>query len=137
VAAATPEIAIVQRLKAGATAAGARVYPEVNTPEPVYPFITVTRLGAEGKPKLSGQSGKLKPFTIQVDHYAAGKAEMTSLAAEVRALLAPEDGDPWRDPGNGVQGCFYQDSSDESLPTESADTLRSVREIYLVWHFPT
>lgn len=134
--AATPEIALVSKLKAGATAAGARIYPEVNTAEPTYPLIIVTRIGGEGGARLGGKSRALKAHTIEIDHYAATKAERDALAAQTRALLAP-DGAPWRDPANGVQGCFFQDGGEQSIPTDSGDTLRVVRETYLVWHFPT
>jgi hypothetical protein len=135
-AAATPEIALVQRLKGGATAAGARIYPEVNTPEPTYPLVIVTRTAAEGGARLSGKSRALKPWTIEVDHYGATKAERDALAAQTRALLAP-DGAPWQDDASGVQGCFFQDSGEQSIPTDSGDTLRVLRETYQVWHFPT
>lgn len=135
-AAATPEIAIVARLKAGATAVGSRVYSQVNTQEPVLPLIVVTRQGAVGSARLSGTSCPLKQYTVEVDCYSPSQVGADAIAKQVRDLLAP-DGTPWVDPANGVQGCFFADSTASVLSDESKDTPRLVRETYTVWHTPT
>lgn len=136
-AASTPEIAVVAKLKGGSTAASTRVYPQVNTPEPVLPLVTVARQGAaNGSTRIDGSSSGLKPYTVEVAHYAATQAAAVALAKQTRDLLAP-DGSPWRDLTNGVQGCFFLDSSEEVVGDESKDTPRCVRETYQVWHTPT
>lgn len=135
-AASTPEIAVGAKIRGGSTAAGSRVNPQVNTQGPTLPFVTVTRLGAGGNARLSGKSSALKPYTVEVAHYAATQAAAVALAKQTRDLLAP-DGTPWTDSANGVQGCFFQDSSEEVVSDESKDTPRVVRDTYQVWHYPT
>jgi len=134
--AATPEIAVVAKLRGGSTAAGSRINPQVNTQEPVLPLVTVTRQGTTGSARLDGSSSGLKQYVIQLEHIAQTQASAAALAKQTRDLLAP-DGTAWRDLANGVQGCFFLDSSEEVLADESKDTPRVVRETYTVWHEPT
>lgn len=134
--AATPEIAVVAKIKGGATTAGSRVYPQVNTQEPVLPLVIVSRSGANGTARLNGSSAALKAYTVAVDCYATSQALAVALAAQVLALLAP-DGTPWRDLANGVQGCFFEDSTEEVMSDESKDTPRVQRLTFTVWHTPT
>lgn len=131
-AAAAPEIAIVARLKAAATAAGPRVFPQVETQETDFPFAVVTRLGADGGPRLSGRARGLKQYTVRVDCYGLTQAEAAALGREVRDALAP-DGPPWADPAAGVQGCFFTDSTEET----TEDGYRVAGETFTVWHTPT
>ncbi|AMV23418.1 hypothetical protein VT84_03345 [Gemmata sp. SH-PL17] len=135
-AAATAEIAVVAKLKAGATAAEDRVNPQVNTSEPVLPFITVTRQGVQPRSGLDGRTRALLAVTIGVECYATTQKRARELSTQVRALLAPENG-PWRDLDNGVQGCFWQDCTEEIADDAAQDTPRLWRDTYLVWHFPT
>lgn len=133
-AAATPEIAVVAKLKSATqTAAGNRVFPQLDTQEGEVPAIVVTRLGADGGARLSGSGRKLKEYTIRVDCYAATQSEAGALAREVRERLHPEDGSPWRDLANGVQGCFFADSTEEV----TEDGYRVSQETYRVFHAAT
>lgn len=134
--AATPEIALVAKLKAGSTDAGARIYPQINTQGPVLPLVIVTRQSVEGGARLNGSSRALKQYMIEVDCYASSQAGAMNLAAQVLVILAP-DGSPWRDLPNGVQGCFFVDSGEQVVDDETKDTPRLVRETYTVWHTPT
>lgn len=135
-AAATPEIAVVAKLKASPALASGRVNPLTNTPGAALPLIVVSRQGNVSAPRLSGKRAALSSATIEVACYAATQAEAVSLAKSVRDRLAPT-GAPWVDPTEGVQGCFYQDSTDEVIGDPAQDTPRVVRETYLVWHTPT
>lgn len=134
--AATPGIAVVAKIKGGATSAGARAFAQVNTQEPTLPLVIVSTSGAPGNTRLSGSSSALKPHNVSVDCYATSQALAVALAAQVLALLAP-DGTPWRDLANGVQGCFFGDSTEEVLSDESKDTPRVQRLTFTVWHSPT
>lgn len=131
-AAATPEIALTAKLKAGATGAGSDVFPQLNTQEPYFPLIVVTRLGADGGSRLNGSARALKSYTVRVDCYAETQLEAATLAKQVRDLLTP-DGSPWNDATNGVQGCFFTDSVEEV----TEDGIRVSQETYTVWHTPT
>lgn len=133
--AATAPIAVVARLKEATAVAGGRVYPQTNTPEGDLPFVLVTQQATSNGSRLSGKRAALTAVTIEVACYAATQAAAVALAADVRAKLAPT-GAPWTDSANGVQGCFYQDGSEERNGSEQ-DTERVVRETYLVWHSPT
>lgn len=133
-AAATPEIAVVARLKAATqTAAGSRVFPQVDTQEAVLPAIIVTRLGADGGARLSGKGRGLKEYTVRVDCYAATQAAAAALGREVRARLHPEDGPPWVSADDGVKGCFFADSTEEVTD----DGYRVSQETYRVFHAAT
>lgn len=135
-AAAAPEIAVVAKLREAPAIAGGRVNPVTNTPGGEIPCAVVTRQGNTSAPRLSGKRAALTAATIEVACFAATQAAAIALAKDVRDRLAPT-GSPWRDPTNGVQGCFYQDSNEEVIPDPAQDTPRVVRETYLVWHYPT
>lgn len=130
--AATGRDAVIARIKSGASSAADRVYPQMNTQEPETPLVIVTVLGGEGRTTLKGQSRGVKPNTLQVESYGATQDEADALAAEIRALLTPNN-QPWRDRSEGVQGCFFEDTADAT----TADGLRVVQETYRVMHSPT
>lgn len=134
-AASTAEIAVVARLKES-PAVCPRITPQSNTPDAPLPFQVVTRVGAVGTTRLSGSRVALQATTVEVATYAATQAEAIALAKAARDRLTPT-GSAWRNLADGVQGCFYQDGSEEIAPDPAQDTPRVVRDTYLVWHFPT
>lgn len=134
-AAATPEIALVAKLKAtaGITAVtGQRIYTQLNTQEPTLPLVIVTKIGAEGMRRLSGASNALRSNVMRVDCYADTEVAAGALGKLVRDALCP-DGTPWTDATNGVQGCFFSDSVGDA----TEDGLRFQSETFTVWHSPT
>lgn len=134
-AAATVEVALVAKLKATPAVTNlvaGRIYPQLNTQEPTFPLIVYTILGSEGGQRLSGSSHALRKWTVQVDCYAATEAAAGALAKAVRDALAP-DGSPWVSAADGVQGCFFVDSSEDF----TEDGIRFQSETFDIWHKPT
>ncbi len=134
-AAATPEIAVVAKLKATAaiaTATGSRVFAQLDTQEAALPAIIVTKIGSEGGKRLSGAAHSLRANAMRVDCYAETELAAGALGKLVRDALCP-DGTPWTDSANGVQGCFFVDSVGEV----TEDGLRFQSETFQLWHSPT
>lgn len=134
-AAASPTIAIVAKLKATAAVTAAvstRIYPQLTTQEPTYPFLVVTVLGAETSATLAGKNRALKKYAVRVDSYAETEIEAQANAKLVRDALAP-DGTPWTDSAAGVQGCFHTDTANDF--TEDGQRFQS--ETFDLWHEAT
>lgn len=74
-------------LLAGATAAGARVYPLTAPDGVAKPYITYQRISSNSETVLAGSSG-LTNTRMQIDVYATTYAQATSIATEVDALMS-------------------------------------------------
>ncbi len=131
-AAANAAIAVVAKLKASALSVGARVYPQSDTQESVLPVVLVSMLGITGSHRLSGASSALRACTVRVDCYAVTEVAAKALGKQVRDALAT-DGTPWTSTSDGVQGCFFLDSTDDITD----DGIRVQQETFSVWHTPT
>lgn len=123
----TPEEVVCNLMKgAGPLAAlvAQRIYPQVNTQEPVVPFVVYQRSGLEKQAKLGGPA-KTGKALVDVTTYGHTEAEYQQAAAEVVTAL-----DGKRDAANGVQGIFHVDS--QSGATE--DGYRYMKHTFAVWH---
>lgn len=134
-AAASPGIAVVTKLKATAAVTAVvsgRIFPQLNTQEPDSPQIVYTVLGAETPSTLAGANRALKRYTLRLDCFAETEVAAGALGKLVREALTP-DGTPWTDSGDGVQGCFHQDT----LTDFTEDGFRFQSETFDLWHTAT
>ncbi len=134
-AAASPSIAIVAKLKATAAVTnvvGQRIYPQKGTQEPEFPMIVLTTIGGTGNRPLKNANRALKRYTVRIDCYAETELGAQTLGKLVRDAITP-DSTPWQDDTNGVQGCFHADS----VMDETEDGIRFQSETFDVWHTPT
>jgi hypothetical protein len=136
VPAASVGIALVAKLKATTAitnVVGQRIYPQLNTQEPEFPEIVYTILGSENTPTVKTGSSSLKRWVVRVDCYAATEIAASALGKLVRDALTPSSGTPWTDSGNGVAGCFHEDSTADY----TEDGIRFQGETFGIWHRPT
>lgn len=126
---ATSEEAVRTKLAAaaGVTAlVAARIYPQMNTQEPVFPFVVFQRGGQIGNNRLTGSS-RLCRYAIRVDVFAETEAAGAAVGLAILAAMVPSGG--WVDKTNGVHGTFIDDSSADVTD----DPLRVWSQTFGIW----
>lgn len=125
---ATIEAAIIARLKSTSgvnTPTAGRIYSTLDTADVDVPQVVATKAGADAGSALDS-ARSLKRYTITVDVYAETELEAVTIAGAARVSL-----EAWS--GDGVSGCFHEDSSGSS----TEDGLRVQIDSYGVWFQPT
>lgn len=139
----TPEAALVDRLVAMATSAGARVYQLILPQAPTLPAIRVQQISDQAVPHLRGGGSSQRRARIQVDAYARVSSgvdpytQATDLAEEII-------GD---DAGSGLAGFTGTVSGMDIASIQLFDRqamyegdelkLVRVRMDFFVWYRPT
>lgn len=106
-------------LKAGATAAGTRIFPVIAAEGTDKPYLVYQRITANDENVLSGDSGLINT-RLQLDAYGSTYAAAQALAAQVDALMAA-----WlvQNVSVGAQDFYEQDTK-----------LHRVQADYSIWH---
>lgn len=125
----SPTEAFVSRMAAtaGVTALIAtRLYPDVPTQDPTWPYATASVTYGGGDLRLSGRN-TLQEYGLLVGVFAATKAAADAI---LDAMIAACDG--WVDVPNKVKGCFPAgDRGEETLDDGSRVMRQTFRLFYL------
>lgn len=104
----------------------ARLYPDIPTQDPTWPYATVSVMAGGGDLRLSGRN-TLQEYSMMVRCYATTKAAADAILDAMNTAC-----DGWVDVTNKVKGCFPGgDRSEETQDDGSRATIQTFRLFYL------
>lgn len=104
----------------------ARLYPDIPTQEPTYPYGVVSQISGGGELRLSGPN-QLQEYMLGVEAHATTQAGAFAL---LDAMIAAVAG--WVDVTNKVKGCFPSgDRSEDTIEETHRIARQTFRLFYL------